>query len=776
MPIQYPSINRFNGGVWSPKLHGRIELDDYNAALKKMRGFIPLKYGEAQAMTGFLYGEETKHNNRDSVLIPFQFSANDSFWLELGHLHMRIVNPSDGTYVMDGGSPVEIATTYDESDLFDLHYHQLNDLVIITHEGYEPMEIVRISDISWTISAYQQDYPALLDTNTATANKLSFNAGTLAATGGHTPFTVNHVGSYWAIEHTRDASETIQTLLSNATSASIPTKGNWFLYTKYPIGSIGTEATATVSLQRSVDSGSTWASIRERTITVNDIAIDFNGSEEEEDVLYRIVTSGTDAGADTGHDIVFAVDEAQVTGTCKVTVFGSSTSVTATEVKSFESTSASSLWQEGGWSAHQGYPRAATVFNQRVIFGGTTQSPTAVWMSAIDDISNFNWKLTGDSDAIFINIDNSQNAIQWLAKKDRIFAGTSSEEFGISSTSLQEPITPKNVTAKVHGGNGSSRVQPINLGDSIIFNTFNGIQIRELSYQFSQDNYTSETDVTELSDDITGTGVRQMTYQQYPNRTIYSVTNEGDLIGLVWDKQNEVKGWFDRKTDGEFVSAVSTRGSSINDPLGVITKRTIDGTEKRFIEVLAVPSDTNNEWVYLDAAVEVASLGGTTITGYPHLTGKTVRVMNDGALETNKLVVAGGFELDRVSNTNVVFGLDFDAECITLPITASTGDGNPSAKLKKISHLYIAMRQSLAGHYGWDVQDSKGVQVSTDDSIFPADSGTLIMGQAQAPVTREYRLPMQGGHYRSISLRFKRVDPVPLNITHAIPAIAANGD
>ena len=46
-------INRFNGGLWSPLLDGRTDLEDYNSALKTCTGFIPLKYGPAERMWGF---------------------------------------------------------------------------------------------------------------------------------------------------------------------------------------------------------------------------------------------------------------------------------------------------------------------------------------------------------------------------------------------------------------------------------------------------------------------------------------------------------------------------------------------------------------------------------------------------------------------------------------------------------------------------------------------------------------------------------------------------
>ena len=252
---------------------------------------------------------------------------------------------------------------------------------------------------------------------------------------------------------------------------------------------------------------------------------------------------------------------------------------------------------------------------------------------------------------------------------------------------------------------------------------------------------------------------------------------DGALLGLVYDKQNDVNGWFERYTDGEIESVVSTRsGSGINDPLGIIVKRTINGETVRYIETLSEPSAVNNEWIYLDSAVRVEALGGTVVTGADHLEGKTVRVMNDGALETNKVVTGGSFTLDRQSNIAVVYGLNYDAEFTTMPIEVNTGDGNSKIKPKTVSHIMLGVRDSIGGSYGYEAVDEKGDTIVSMENIYPIDTEDRIMGTAQNARSRYYRLPMEGGHWREISLRVVRQDPVPINVTHAIPSMEALGD
>lgn len=780
MPVQHPSLVRFNGGQWSEKLRARSDLEDYDSSLELMNGFIPLKYGEAQAMTGFKFGTDTKTDADDSVLIPFQYSSTDSFWLELGDLHMRFIYPATGLYVESAPDvPLEIVTPYAIADVYDIQYQNLNDLVVLTHGSYPPQEVTRVTDTSWTITEYVQDWPAFLSENLERDHFIAPDNTTgagvvLSATGsGNEPFDSDMIGGYFALSQKREAISNNYDLEATFLETGIKAKGDWTL--KTDIENVADIGTGTLTLRRSDDDGATYYSIFTVTFLPGYSGFDVSGTVDEDDVLFEIQLEGTPATWRSS--VSLNIEGSDIAGYGTITDVTNSTTATITVVEDFESLTKTNKFREGGWSDHQGYPKASTHFEQRMFFGGTTKKPTAIWASATDDISNFDFRTTDASDAFHRVIDNSQNAIQWMSRKDKVFIGTAGEEFVLSSSNEQEAITPSNVTVKTSGGNGSAPIKPISLGSSLAFVTLNKIQLREMSFDATTGKDNSDIDLTELADSITGTGIKQVAYQQYPNRTLYMIRDDGVLLGLVYDKKNSISGWFTRETDGLFKSVVSTRsGSGVNDPLGVVVARTIDGVTKRSIETLAAPTDTNTDWVYLDSAIQVLALGSTTVTGADHLEGETVRVMNDGALETNKTVTGGTFELDRSSTTSVVYGLDYDAEFITLPVQVNTGDGNSKIKPKSATHVMLGVRKSLSGQYGYKGVDDKGDSVTAMDTIYPIDTGDRVMGTAQDPVTRYYKLPLEGGHWREYSLRIVRNNPVPLNVTHAIPAIEASGD
>src|SRR6185436_5053964 len=46
----------------------------------------------------------------------------------------------------------DISTTYIYDDLFDLNFAQLNDVIVISHNGYVQKTLTRASDLSWTFA------------------------------------------------------------------------------------------------------------------------------------------------------------------------------------------------------------------------------------------------------------------------------------------------------------------------------------------------------------------------------------------------------------------------------------------------------------------------------------------------------------------------------------------------------------------------------------------------------------------------------------------------
>jgi len=157
----------FSRGELSPYLDGRIDIEAYFNGAKTVENFFILPYGGLMRRPGTYYVAEVKDSSKATRLISFQFSTTQSYIIEIGHQYMRFYK--DRGQIIDGGDPYEIATSYDESDIFDLQFVQDKDTMWIVHPSYKPQKLTRTGHTSWTLSNYtptadpftgSDDYPS----------------------------------------------------------------------------------------------------------------------------------------------------------------------------------------------------------------------------------------------------------------------------------------------------------------------------------------------------------------------------------------------------------------------------------------------------------------------------------------------------------------------------------------------------------------------------------------------------------------------------------------
>lgn len=78
----------FSKGELAPHLHGRFDVDAYQAAVQTARNVIILKYGGMTKRPGTHLVAEVLDATRPNRLLPFQFSLTQTYALEMGHGYM----------------------------------------------------------------------------------------------------------------------------------------------------------------------------------------------------------------------------------------------------------------------------------------------------------------------------------------------------------------------------------------------------------------------------------------------------------------------------------------------------------------------------------------------------------------------------------------------------------------------------------------------------------------------------------------------------------------
>jgi len=141
----------FSGGEVTPEFWGQIANASYQTGLALCRNFICKPHGPVENRAGFAFVREVKTSARRTCLIPFTFSTTQTFVLEFGHNYIRF-HTNGATLESSPGVPYEVATSYDEADLFDLRYVQSADVLTICHQNYQPAELRRLGALSWALT------------------------------------------------------------------------------------------------------------------------------------------------------------------------------------------------------------------------------------------------------------------------------------------------------------------------------------------------------------------------------------------------------------------------------------------------------------------------------------------------------------------------------------------------------------------------------------------------------------------------------------------------
>jgi len=145
-------VNAFNAGELTPELEGRSDLEKLRKACRVLRNTVPRPLGGTRRRPGMMHLGLAKYADRQARLIPFAASAADRYVLEIGHEYLRVWK--DGVRLA-----VELAAPWQESQVSEIQFVQINDLVYFTHPAIPVQELRRISDLSWTLAAFGHGSP-----------------------------------------------------------------------------------------------------------------------------------------------------------------------------------------------------------------------------------------------------------------------------------------------------------------------------------------------------------------------------------------------------------------------------------------------------------------------------------------------------------------------------------------------------------------------------------------------------------------------------------------
>jgi len=748
----------FNAGELSPLLDARIDLEKSNNGCRQLQNAIIETYGAARRRPGLQFIAEAKYADKKCRLLDFQFSTTTTFVIEIGDFYMRFF--SNGAQVVVDDDPYEIATDYAEADIFDLQFAQINDVVYITHPSYPVQKLIRIADENWTIGSVVFKDPPLLDQNiTTTTLTPSALTGTIDLTASSALFESTHVGSTFEIVYLRTDISIRAAITANTPSSPPPPtmriSGKWRLRTS------GTWD-ADVLVQRSYNAGTTWELVR-KVESSSDSNYDQEGTESE-DAIYRIKIENWVSQSNSPRAIL-ELDDPYGRGYVVIDEVTDSTTAVATVLteKGLYGTAATRYWSEGAWSAKRGYPVAATLFEQRLCFAGTAYQPQTVWGSALDDYENFKIGTT-DADAFAYSIGaQERNSIQWLVAQKALLIGTTSGEWSMQG-STDSALTATNVLVRRHSNYGSKAIQADLVNEVVLFVQRQGLRIREMTYSFERDGYVSP-DLTVLSEHITAGGISETAIQQQTQSIVWVVTGNGNLVGMTYEREQNVVGWHRHTTDGLFESVATVYGAG-SDEIWCVVNREIDGLPRRYVERLNPAAWTSIENAfYVDSGLTYSGDPATEFSGLGHLEGKTVAILADGAPVADQVVVDGAVTLsDSASVVHV--GLPYETIIQPMRLDMDPAVGNSQGQVKQVRKIVLRLSKTLGLSYG---DGTTTYNLNFRDTADHMDAPPPLF-------TGDKEIDFDGNFDLDTPVIVKQTQPLPLCLLAIITKYAITGD
>lgn len=607
----------FNCGELSPLLEGRTDMAQYMKGGKIMLNLLPTVQGPAIRRGGTRFIGAGVSGTKPSVLIRFSRSQTESYVLEFGNtvLHFYF----NGALVLTGAlTPYQISTPYTQADLFNadgtpaIVASESADVIYLAHPAYPPQVLSFMGATDWTLAPMVftdgpwQDINANLGLTVYATGGVTVGS-TVTLTSNGPMFNASMVGGLIRI-HQQDLT-TIKPwqpgeMTPNITVGVLRRSGFCTyqctndLAGPAPVGGTSLLFVQTGGVTLIHTTGKAWDG--DQTTTIDPLG------------AATFYSTGMQwAYEDCGYGVVL------------ITSYTNSITVTGAVMRQLPAavvgvTNATNVWELGAWSDDQGWPSQVTFFRQRLTFGGGAANGNRLWMSVVQDYTNFAdltfGEVTDDAAVTLQCLSDQVNTIVYLSPADTLLVGTLGGEFIIGPQSISDPFGPENATVSQMSQYGGRAVVPTRVQQYTLFVTKNGRSVRESTFAFTAGpagSYVSN-DLTVLSEHITQGGIIATAWAKNPYTTIWMVLGNGKLISFIYNPEQEVRNW-ERHDVGSNATVVGicvvpTGSGDWDDVYLMVARPDQFGIEQYSIERIEqpyanLPGDYQHDMFYVDCGL-----------------------------------------------------------------------------------------------------------------------------------------------------------------------------
>lgn len=415
-------------------------------------------------------------------------------------------------------------------------------------------------------------------------------------------------------------------------------------------------------------------------------------------------------------------------------------------------------------------PATITFHESRLWVGRTITRPNALFGSQTDDIFNFDRSSplrATDSLALALRA-RRVNTIRHLVPMKDLTVMTSDMIFSIRSTE-GGAITPTAVRAVPEGHRGVGTCRPEVVGDIAFYASVAASSIHTLGYTYEKDGYRGNNLSVFAQHFFDRFQILGVAWTDQPANVLWARRNDGKLLALTWQQEQDVWGWTLCETDG-VVESICSVPEIVDDTLYAVIRRTVGGEQVRFVERLAEAPWKEEGWsdlasaVVLDCAVVVESDEPfNDINGYDEMEGREVVCLADGVVQRGRTIINGQLSkpFDNLV-TKAIVGLPYVSTLRTLPkVGEAQGLGSTKNRRQSVASATINFMNTCG--FGEGLLIGAGLPKDKNPTYSMPNPPELLTVTPPLPYTGAVETNgVEGSDWRRPVVTLQQTDPLPM--------------
>ena len=417
-----------------------------------------------------------------------------------------------------------------------------------------------------------------------------------------------------------------------------------------------------------------------------------------------------------------------------------------------------------------GYPLTVGIYQQRRLFGNTTDKPEEIYASRTGAYSNFliSNPLQDDDAVTWSMAGRKVNRVMHLLDLGELIVFTSGNAMRVNGDE-SGILRPDAINPTKFSASGIGTLPPLEIVDSALYLQARGSIVRDIQPLQTAEGYKSSDVTLYAAHLLRGKTIVDWAYAETPDSVIWAVRDDGVLLGLTYLPEEAIWGWHQHTTDG-VVERVCTVPEDDEDAVYLVVRRTVNSVTKRYIERM-----TSRKLValadsfFVDCGITYSGASTATITGLAHLEGKRVAVLSAGVVVANPnrpvsemayITVTGGQITLPAATTKAQVGLPYMSDFETLDIDTASGRSLKEGKMLT-GKVMLSVADSQGGLYIGQSAPA-GADVLEDLTELELDSAQLVTDTFGVD-------SIVAGWNGDARIFVRQVDPLPATILAAIP-------